>query len=436
MKSLVAIIAKIGLILAVLNNLGCELLEPRFVEVPCPEITSFFPKGAPFDSVVTIKGANFFDGDPELHQIWIGSKEVPASYILSVPDPQTIRFRVPKGIGNGQISVALKTATDCPAVSEQTFTYYYTVQSATILAGTLNSNTCADCFNTPKGMDINSAGDLLVVADCNRQVIKQIKLLSSGVEVSRLAGTLDDEGFEDDGIDGLWANFTLPSDVAIDPAGNVYVADEYNHSIRKIDNTTRHAVSTVSGVNVVGTADNCSLADARYIRPTGIELDMNNRVYVSEYTGQRVRRLQLSENNVTTFATGSMSPSGTMLNFPSGLTFQGTRSDNYSIMVADKGNGKIRGIGANQLYNIPTNSTGLISSPIDLDTDPFGNVFVTDQGKGQLLVVYKDDEVRPLVGEGLFLNLNKPHGVVFDARRNTVYLSDSGAHVIYRIVLE
>lgn len=436
MKSSAVLIAKIGLLLAVLNNLGCDLLEPRFVEVPCPEITGFLPNGAPFDSVVTIKGVNFFDGDPELHRIWIGSKEVPTSYILSVPDPQTIRFRVPKGIGNGPISVALKTATDCPAVSENEFIYYYTVASAGIMAGTLNNSTCADCFNQPKGMDLNAAGDLLLVADCARHVIKQLKLLPAGVEISRLAGVLDFPFYKDDGIDGLLANFNSPSDVAVDQVGNVYVADEFNQCIRKIDNTTRHAVSTVSGINSTGTMDNCALSDARYIRPSGIEIDAQNRVYVSEFTGQRVRRLQIAENFVTTFATGNSMSSGTQLNFPAGLAFTTARSNNYSILIADKGNKKLRGVGTNQLFNIPTNDNGLLDLPTNLDVDPFGNVFVTDQGNNQLFVVYKNDEIKPLAGKGIFFFFAVPSGVVFDHRRNAVYMSDSGTHVIYKFQLE
>ena len=106
--------------------------------------------------------------------------------------------------------------------------------------GTTDGTGVAARFNFPTGMATDSAGNIYV-ADADSHTIR--KITPAGV-VSTLAGAAGFAG-SDDSTFGATATFNTPSGVAIDSAGNVYVADTHNHTIRKITLTPNVMVSTV-----------------------------------------------------------------------------------------------------------------------------------------------------------------------------------------------
>ena len=137
-------------------------------------------------------------------------------------------------------------------------------------------------FSSPEGVTVDSAGNLYV-ADTNNQTIR--KITPAGA-VTTLAGAVGLSG----GADGpsSVARFQDPSDLTVDGVGNIYVADTDNHAIRKI--TPAGAVATVAGtVGTSGSSDGMGTA-ARFFYPTGVAADAGGNVYLADTDNHTVRK--------------------------------------------------------------------------------------------------------------------------------------------------
>ena len=104
--------------------------------------------------------------------------------------------------------------------------------------------------------------------------------------VTTLAGS-GVAGFADG--NGTAAQFNYPNGVAVDSLGTIYVADGSNHRIRKI--TSAGAVTTLAGSGVVGFADGSSTV-AQFNYPAGVAIDSSGIVYVADNSNQRIRKIQ------------------------------------------------------------------------------------------------------------------------------------------------
>ena len=127
-------------------------------------------------------------------------------------------------------------------------------------------------FNYPSGVAVDGAGNVYVADRYNHRIRK---ITTSGV-VSTLAGSTS--GYTDG--TGTSAKFYYPSGVAVDGAGNVYVADLSNHRIRKI--TASGVVSTLAGSGTSGYTDGTGTS-AKFTYPTGVAVDGAGNVYVADY---------------------------------------------------------------------------------------------------------------------------------------------------------
>jgi streptogramin lyase len=139
-------------------------------------------------------------------------------------------------------------------------------------------------FNRPYGVAVDSASNVYM-ADYSNHHIR--KITPEGT-VSTLAGSTQGS------LDGIGENarFDWPVDVAVDSAGNVYVGDYNNHSIRKI--TPEGTVSTFAGSGDIGTG-NGGYAEgpgtvAKFNQPVGVAVDSKGTVYVGDQSNHRVRK--------------------------------------------------------------------------------------------------------------------------------------------------
>jgi sugar lactone lactonase YvrE len=134
-------------------------------------------------------------------------------------------------------------------------------------------------FNQPCGLAIDSSRNLYVV-DRHSNVVR--KVTPSG-NVTTIAGS----GFAGsaDGV-GRAASFNYTRAIAIDAAGNLYVADQNNNKIRLI--TPAGVVSTYAGNGIAGGTDGSRL-NATFNKPSGVAVDEHGNVFVTEYEGHRVR---------------------------------------------------------------------------------------------------------------------------------------------------
>jgi sugar lactone lactonase YvrE len=159
--------------------------------------------------------------------------------------------------------------------------------------GTADGPVLSARFNGPEGPAVDAAGNLYV-ADTGNNTIRKITLDGS---VSTLAGLAGASG-SDDGV-GANARFSQPRGVAADSAGNIYVADTGNNAIRKIapDGT----VTTLAGQPSDFGSEDGSTNNARFNGPFALALDGANNLYVSDYFNHAVRKVTPA-GDVTTIA--------------------------------------------------------------------------------------------------------------------------------------
>jgi hypothetical protein len=177
-------------------------------------------------------------------------------------------------------------------------------------------------FNSPRGLATD--GTYLYIADYSNHLIRKIEL-SSG-EVSTVAGQERIPG----GVDGIGTNATFysPRDLAINGT-DLYIADYSGRTIRKIDLTT-NAVSTYAGSYNLAGDTNATGTSARFSNPTSMTI-LNGNLYITDYIRHVIRKIDLSNDSVTTFA-GSPGAAGVVDNTggaarfynPTGITNDGT----------------------------------------------------------------------------------------------------------------
>jgi serine/threonine protein kinase, bacterial len=192
-------------------------------------------------------------------------------------------------------------------------------------------------FSTPMGVAVDGSGNVYV-ADYQNDLIR--KITSAGV-VSTLAGS--GAAGATDGLDTA-ATFNLPEAVAVDAAGNVYVADNGNNLIRKV--TPAGQVSTLAGSGQSGSANGTGSA-ASFNSPFGLVVDAAGNIYVADSGNNLIRKITPS-GVVSTLAgsgiKGTKDASGAAASFntPSGLAIDASGN----VYVADENNNLIRKITA------------------------------------------------------------------------------------------
>ena len=269
--------------------------------------------------------------------------------------------------------------------------------------------------------------------------------------VSTLAGS--SRGFDD--RVGAAAKFRLPYAVAVDSSGNVYVADTYNHRIRKI--STEKVVSTIAGGSTSGFADGAGTS-ARFYYPTDVAVDAEGNVYVADQLSHRIRKIT-PDGVVSTIAGGSTSGfadgAGTSARFnnPSGLALDSSGN----VYVADQYNHRIRKIAPavgesdREVSTIAGGSTrgsddgagrsARFNNPTGLALDSSGNIYVADYGNHLIRKISTEKVVSTIAGgstsgsadgAGRSARFTSPYGLALDAEGN-LYVADSSNHLIRKI---
>ena len=236
-----------------------------------------------------------------------------------------------------------------------------TLAGSTSHRGNLDGTGTGAWFSSPTGIAADSTGNLFV-ADAFTNTIR--KVTSAGV-VSTIAGSAVPGGSLD--ANGTAARFNFPTGVAVDGAGNLYVADAYNDTVRKI--TSDGSVATLAGLAGSPGASGTTVTDALFNQPIGVAVDGSGTVYVADTVNCTVRKITAS-GAVTTVAGTVFANAGiagfadgtttmlTLFNQPRGLVPDGSGG----LYVADTGNAAIRQIAANGTVRTPAMTQGSSSS--------------------------------------------------------------------------
>ena len=325
-------------------------------------------------------------------------------------------------------------------------------------AGVVSTFAASGSVHSPTGVAVDPVGNVYV-ADFGSATIR--KVTPSG-EVSTLAGKPGNPG-SDDGS-GENARFRGPQGVAVDAAGNVYVADTGNHTIRKV--TSAGVTSTLAGSAGNAGSDDGNGPNARFTFPTGVAVDSAGNVYVADqgtaaagFTGGRTIRKVTPGGVVSTFAgspgnLGSNDGSGSSARFyfPSAVALDAAGN----VYVADLGNQNIRKVtpagtvstlaGSANEFPGSEDGSGSVARfrfPSGVAVDASGNVYVADSGNNTLRKVTPDGVVSTLAGVGNSFGsedgtgpnarFSNGLGAVAIAGVDGVYVADSGNSTLRKV---
>jgi len=147
-------------------------------------------------------------------------------------------------------------------------------------------------LGAPSGIAVDAAGNIYF-SDLGKHVIRKIN--TSGI-ISTIAGTGNTSGYSGDGGLATAAKLYSPNDICIDTQGNLYIADRDNHCIRKVN--TSGIISTVAGtggsLNYGFTGDGGVATAAKLNKPQSISVDNLGNLYISDYTNNRIRKVNTS----------------------------------------------------------------------------------------------------------------------------------------------
>ena len=262
----------------------------------------------------------------------------------------------------------------------------------TVVAGRISSSGLRDgvgiaaLFNTPHGMTWDFAGNLYVTDTLNHSIRK----VEPCGKVTTFAG--NGNGGQRNGL-GQVAQFLYPVRPATDNEGNMYIADTANHQIRKID--IKGNVTTFAGSGTQGSRDGlASLAQFNF--PTGLTLDTKGNLYVADRGSHKIRKIDLKGNVITFAGSGTEGfqdgPANTaQFAFPDRLAFD-TKGN---LFVSDSSNHRIRkidtkgnvstyaGSGIQGFQNGSAN-TAQFDFPRALAFDGNGSLYVADVGNNRI----------------------------------------------------
>jgi sugar lactone lactonase YvrE len=275
-------------------------------------------------------------------------------------------------------------------------------------------------FNFPTGVAVDGAGNVYV-AENNGNTIQKITPTGN---VSTLAGLEGTPGSAD-GV-GSAARFYVPNSVAVDSVGNIYVADFGNHTIRAI--TTNGVVTTLAGLaGDAGNVDGIGNA-ARFNRPFGVAVDGAGNVYVADALNSSIRKITVTNQVVTTLAgsvPGSSDGVGTSAGFnvPSSVAVDSLGN----VYVADYGNYLIRKLTPDGVVSTMAGAAGTpgtadgVGSAARFGSGIYGPSGVAVDAQGQLYVAeYGSSTIRKGILDYLFAS---PSLIISRISTNTILVS-------------
>jgi sugar lactone lactonase YvrE len=344
------------------------------------------------------------------------------------------------GIGYGGV-LHFTTSDSVTSVTSVVSTF-----AGTGTAGYIDGSAASALFNNPTGTSVDSKGDLYV-SDSFNNLIREV---SSG-NVITIAGN-QTLGYQNGAA--LSSEFYAPMAQAFDAQGNLYIADFGNNVIRKVTAggiVSTYAGTGVAGY-LNGESDSAHLQSstdslAMFNNPQGVAVDAAGNVFVAD-RGNNVIREIVTNGHVKTIAGNPIkgfidaTDEYAFFNAPSGVAVDS--KDN--VYVTDQGNSALRVVSSagvvTTLIGTPAQST-LLGSPSSITVDSKGNVYFTDE-TGQIFefttgkVLYT---IAGAYGTSGFLNgagsaatFNYPQGIAIDASGN-LYVGDQYNNCIRKIVI-
>lgn len=307
-------------------------------------------------------------------------------------------------------------------------------------------------LNTPYGIFADASGNIYIPDGGNRCIRK---ISSSGV-ITTVAGT-GILGHTGDGGPATAAQMHEPTCVCLDGAGNMYIADQYNNCIRKVN--AAGIISTFAGTTVGGySGDGGPATAAKLNYPYSVIADATGNVYIADRLNNRIRKVDLSGTITTVVGTGTTGYTGDGGPATAATLFQPVSlclSPGGDMYVTDWGNKRVRKINPAGIISTfagngtPTFVEGVaaVSSGLDypygVSIDCGGNVYIADFTNYRVVRVNTSGIVNSIAGNGTFgysgdggaataAQLYYPIALSLDAAGDML-VSDQGNNVIRKI---
>jgi sugar lactone lactonase YvrE len=318
-------------------------------------------------------------------------------------------------------------------------------------------------LSNSRGLAVDSSRNVFI-ADSGHHVIREADR-STGLLTS-IAGTLSSNGYSGDGGLATNAKLNFPQGVAMDSAGNLFIADTGNNVIRKVAASTQ-VISTIAGTGSAGSTGDGGLATSATLNgPLAVALDSSGNLYIADTGNNVIRKIVLSTGVITTVAgtagAGGYSGDGGLatsakLNNPQSVAVDSSGN----LYVADTANLVIREVSGGNITTIAGNNTAgggcqtttncnnggpatgaQLNNPEGVAVDSSGNLYIADTGNNIIRKVAAGT-ISTVVGNGTagFIGdggsatraeLLAPNALAFDSS-GTLYIDDAGNQAIRKV---
>ncbi|MGA2613810.1 MAG: NHL repeat-containing protein [Spirochaetia bacterium] len=299
-------------------------------------------------------------------------------------------------------------------------------------------------ISTPYGVTLDSAGNLYI-ADTHNHRIRKVS--TAGI-ITTVAGN-GTEGYNGDNIPATSAELNTPTDVAIDAAGNIYIADFENSRIRRV--STSGIITTVAGKGTPGfSGDGGAATSAELTMPCAIALDSAGNLFIADRDNYRIRKVDAKGVISTVAGDGTAAFNGDRIIATSAEIAIPTSvavDSSGNLYIADQGNNRIRkvstlgiittvaGGGTGDLADGSAATSVELSAPSNVAVDSSGNLYIADTNVGRIVKVNTSSVLTIVAGNGTFgyngdniaatsAKLASPYGVARDSSGN-LYIADS-----------
>ncbi|MEJ0089194.1 MAG: immunoglobulin domain-containing protein [Limisphaerales bacterium] len=296
------------------------------------------------------------------------------------------------------------------------------------------------------------AFDNIFIADSSNNRIRKVN--TNGI-ISTVAGN-GTNGFSGDGAAATNATLGTPYSVAVDGLGNLFIADQSNVRVRKID--TNGIITTVAGNGSAFYSGDGGWATNAGVYPVSVAVDVKGNLFIADYINGRIRKVNTNGIISTVAGNGTNGYSGdggwaiyAKLNFPMGVVVDA----HGNLFIADSFNNRIRKVFANGIIttvagigyagDCPACEGGLavnafLNQPTCVSVSTLGEIFITDSANCRIRKVDTNGIMTTVAGNGPNNGINccfadgvaatnsglfYPHGAVLDAVGN-LFISDSG----------